>query len=60
MSVRRNYNTGNSYLKPSSDNEFIEVSVKLENETDGEMNVNPYDFKVPDGSGTAGLPPQKA
>lgn len=56
MSVQRNYSTGNSYIAPASGNEFIKVSVKLENKTDGTINVNPYDFKVQDSNGTLGFP----
>ncbi|MDO4199915.1 MAG: DUF4352 domain-containing protein [Clostridia bacterium] len=56
ISVQRNFSTGNSYIAPASGNEFVKVTVKLENKTDGSINVNPYDFKVQDGNGAAGSP----
>ena len=54
--VQRDYSTGNKYMAPGSGNEFIKVTVKLENKSSGNINVNSYDFKVQDGGGSAGYP----
>lgn len=54
--VQRDYNTGNKYMAPGSGNEFVKVTVKLENKTNGNINVSAYDFKVQDSSGAAGYP----
>lgn len=54
--VQRDYNTGNKYMAPGSGNEFVKVTVKLENKTNGDINVSAYDFKLQDGSGSAGYP----
>lgn len=54
--VQRNYSTGNKYMAPGSGNEFIKVTVKLENQTSGDINVSSYDFKVKNGNGSAEFP----
>ncbi len=54
--VQRNYSTGNKYMAPGSGNEFIKVTLKLENKSSGNINVNSYDFKVQDGNGSASYP----
>ena len=38
--VERNWNSGNSYLKPKDGKEYVKVSVKIENKSETEMNYN--------------------
>lgn len=49
--VKRNYSTGNEFSKPKSGNEFIKVSVKIDNKSKDTVSVNTFDFKVQDSNG---------
>lgn len=52
-SVNKNYSSGNPYDKPqSSDNSYVLVDVSIVNNGGGEIDVNPYGFKLEDESGT--------
>ena len=51
--VERNWNSGNSYLKPKDGKEYVKVSVKIENKSETEMNYNVFEFKVEDFNGAA-------
>lgn len=51
--VERNWNSGNSYLKPKDGKEYVKVSVKIENKSETEMNYNVFEFKAEDSNGAA-------
>ena len=51
--VERNWNSGNSYLKPKDGKEYAKVSVKIENKSETEMNYNVFEFKAEDSNGAA-------
>lgn len=50
LNVTRNYNAG-KYRKPKSGNEFIKVTVKIENKSDSDISAACYDFEVQDSNG---------
>ena len=49
--VKRNYSTGNEFSRPKSGNEFVKVSVKIDNKSKDTVSVNTFDFKVQDSNG---------
>lgn len=49
--IKRNYKTGNEYLKPKSGNEFVMVNVTIKNNSGDTIDVSPIDFKIIDSSG---------
>lgn len=51
--VERNWNSGNSYLKPKDGKEYVKVSVKIENKSETEMNYNVFEFKAENSNGAA-------
>lgn len=51
--VERNWNSGNSYLKPKDGKEYVKISVKIENKSETEMNYNVFEFKAEDSNGAA-------
>lgn len=49
--VQRNFDTGNQFAQPESGNEFVVVTVAIENNGDQQLNYNTFDFKVQDSNG---------
>ncbi len=51
VSVERNWNTGNEYIKPQSGNEFVEVQLTIENDSNNQISYNTFDWKIQDSQG---------
>lgn len=55
--VERNWISDNQFIKPKDGKEFIKVSVKIENKSNGEISYNSmFDFKVEDADGSIESP----
>ena len=51
--VERNWDSGNTYMKPKDGKEYVKVTVKIENKFETEMNYNVFEFKAEDSNGAA-------
>ena len=51
VSVKRNYDTGNQFLKPENGNEFVKISIKIENKSNEKISYNSYDWELQDSDG---------
>ena len=49
--VKRDYKSGNEYIKPDSGNEYVKITVTIKNSSDDTISVSPYEFKILDGNG---------
>lgn len=49
--VEKNYNTGNEYSVPKSNNQFVKLSIKIENKSNSNISANTFDFKIQDSNG---------
>jgi hypothetical protein len=43
--------SGNEFIKPDTGNVYVKVNVTFSNQSDQELNANPFDFVLQDGSG---------
>ena len=51
VSVERNWDTGNQFIKPDAGNEFVKVQVSIENNAKNEAMYNTFDWKLQDSKG---------
>ena len=51
VSVQRNWDTGNQFMKPDAGNEFVKVQVSIENNSKSEAMYNTFDWKLQDSKG---------
>lgn len=51
VSMQRNWDSGNQFIKPDSGNEFIKVQVSIENNSKNEAMYNTFDWKLQDSKG---------
>lgn len=51
VSVQRNWDTGNQFMKPDTGNEFVKVQVSIENNSKNEAIYNTFDWKLQDSKG---------
>lgn len=51
VSVQRNWDTGNQFMKPDAGNEFVKVQVSIENNSKNEAMYNTFDWKLQDSKG---------
>ena len=51
--VERNWDSGNTYMKPKDGKEYVKVTVKIENKSETEMSYNVFEFKAEDSNGAA-------
>ena len=49
--VKKNYETGNQFLKPDTDNQYVKIDLSIKNNTDDSINVASYEFKILDSNG---------
>jgi len=49
--VQRNYASGNPYIQPDTGNEYILVTVQIENQGTNQVDFNTYDFQVENSAG---------
>lgn len=49
--LQRNWNSGNEYSQPDSGNEFVNVKVSIENNSDGQISYNTFDWKIKNSDG---------
>ncbi|MCL2094777.1 DUF4352 domain-containing protein [Candidatus Saccharibacteria bacterium] len=49
--VERNWSSGNQFIAPNSGNEFVVVTVSIENKSDRNINFNPFDWRMQNGDG---------
>lgn len=49
--VKRNYSTGNQFLKPEAGKEFVIVTVQIKNNSQDTLSYNTFDFKMQDSNG---------
>lgn len=51
VSVQRNYDSGNQFIRPETGKEYIKINVKIENKSDSKMSYGTYDWEVQDTNG---------
>ena len=49
--VQKNFNMNNEYSTPKEGSQFVKIAVKVENTSDSEIVVSPYELRIQDGSG---------
>jgi hypothetical protein len=49
--VQRNYSSGNQYVKPDAGQEYVVVSVTIQNNGNEQVSYNTYDFQMQDSNG---------
>lgn len=54
--INRNWESGNQFIKPKAEKEFVLIKVKIENKSKNEMSYNKFDFKIEDSNGSLESP----
>lgn len=49
--VKKNYESGNQFLKPDTDNQYVKIDLSIKNNTDSSIDVASYEFKILDSNG---------
>ncbi len=49
--VERSYSSGNQYVKPSTGNEYVVVTVQIQNDGTDQVSFNTFDFQIQDTNG---------
>lgn len=49
--VKKNYESGNQFLKPDTDNQYVKIDLSIKNNTDSSIDVASYEFNILDSNG---------